>query len=152
MRDIKQVLGEVNQVGIVVRDLERVKKTMKEMYGVEPRDDGPMICKGDHIFRNEPSDFSVHIIYFNVFDMEIEYFQPLGGRSPWQEHLEESGEGLQHMRFDVIDYDEAVNYFKEHYGIEPYYYGGGEAYGGVKFGYLDTRGILGYVTEIINFR
>lgn len=153
MKDLKEMLGEFNQIGIVVRDLEPIKKTMKEMYGAEPRDEGPQAHKGDQFFRGEPSDFTVHIIYYNVFDVEIEYFQPIEGDSPWQETLDEYGEGMiQHVRFDVMDYDEVADYFKDNYGIEPYYWGGGEIYGGIKFGYFDTREILGYITEVINFK
>lgn len=152
MTDLKELLGQMDQIGIVVKDLEKIKKHMKEIYGVEPRSEEQETYKGDHIFRGEPCDYSSRIVYYNLYDVEIEYSQPLEGKCPGQEHLEEHGEGMHHIRYNVMDYDAVAAYFKDNYNLEPYYYGGGEIYGGLKFAYFDTREILGYIIEVLNMK
>lgn len=93
-------------VGIVVRDAERTAKRLEAM-GMGPFEnfsgsslpplDGPLLLHG------KPYD-GKHIMYMNDLTRErIEIFQPLGGRSPWQEFLDKNGEGIHHIGFAVVD-------------------------------------------------
>ena len=155
MNQLKEVidtidLPAVSQVGVVVRDVERASEFYSDCFGL-----GPFTIyefKPDrHWFMGEPSPLRLMMAKAMWGDVELELLQPLEGRSLHQEFLDKHGEGLQHLGFNVSDY-EAVYGRMVKAGFEPLMRAESfvEQYGGdLKACYFDTRRVGGVICEII---
>ncbi len=127
--------SRVNQVGIVVRDAERVAKVLSEKYGIGPFG-----------FIEVPhASARLKIGLVDLGGIQVELIQVLEGESIHSRFLERKGEGIHHLGFFVKDINKAVKGFEER-GVRVLE--GGEILG-VKYAYLDTEGELGFVTELI---
>lgn len=104
-------LTPFKQVAIVVRDLESAVRQYAEQLGIGPWTaytlGAPRLR--DMVYRGEPTEFSLrHALAFSG-DLQFELVQPLDGPSIFAEHLEQHGEGLQHIGKYVPDHAAAVD-------------------------------------------
>lgn len=108
------VLGTnvVAQVGLIVRDVEEAKKKWAEFLGVEVPPTQPI---GDYAvtgteFNGEPAPNAYcWMAFFDVGPgMQLELIQPNEAPSTWRNFLEEKGEGIHHIAFQVNDSKIAV--------------------------------------------
>jgi methylmalonyl-CoA/ethylmalonyl-CoA epimerase len=88
----------ITQVSLSVHDLETRMKNYHEAFGWGPwkvfEGDGKVVMH-DSTWNGKPADFSkVRWAETMVGDMNFELIQPTGPGNPWQEHLEEKGEGI----------------------------------------------------------
>ena len=81
-------------------------------------------------------------------NIEIELIEPISGESGYSKYLEEHGEGLHHMMFEVPDLDEAVSLFSQ-LGINVLFGGTGNR-PGTTWLHLDTIEMLGWSIELRN--
>ena len=95
------------QVGFIVKDIETTKRTWAEFLGVEVPETQP--C-GDYavtqtVFEGRPAPEANSLLAF--FDvgpgLQIELIQPNEAPSTWRNFLEEHGEGMHHLAFQVRD-------------------------------------------------
>lgn len=140
----------INQVGIVVRDLDKAMERYWEEFGIGPWavfSFGPGIKKTT--YRGEPCSFELKIAMAQVGPLMLELLQPVSGTTPHQEFLDQHGEGLQHVGVFVERIDEAVEQVRQlgyqeisaAYGITSSGEGAGV--------YFDTLGALGTLLELI---
>lgn len=150
--EFKSIFGEIVHIGVVVPDLEPVKKAMRNIYGVEPNDSGIVRHPGA-FYRGEPVETAVHIMSYDndLFDMKIEYLVPLEGHSTWMEWLEKHGAGVHHVLYNVTSFDEAVAYMEER-GYKIWHTATSMRGGDLRFAYFDTYDDLGFNIDIINVR
>ena len=99
-------LPPVEQVGYVVRDLEKTLEIYAPMFGpfcMEPYEKitGPL-------FRGTPTDCELRIAYGKSGNLEMEFIQPVSGMGPHQEFLDQGREGIHHVRFRVSDCDDVI--------------------------------------------
>ena len=143
-------LPGVSQVGIVVRDAQKSADFYSAKLGL-----GPFtlyeFAPDKHWYREQPSPLRLKMAKAMWGPVEMEFIQPLAGRSIHQEFLEEHGEGLQHLGFLVEDYEASFNRLVQA-GFEPMMRA--ESYvpsydGLLKACYFDTRRIGGVICEII---
>jgi catechol 2,3-dioxygenase-like lactoylglutathione lyase family enzyme len=142
----KKILGldKVNQVGIVVRDMDRAIKNYGEIFGIP----FPKVVVPDYfnrVYRGKPEHFRMKIGLAMVGELQIELIQPLEGKTIYGEFLEKWGDGIHHLGFDVNNLDERVAAFQK-LGIGALM--SGERVGG-KFAYMDTEGAVGIIVELI---
>jgi len=142
----KKILGldKVNQVGIVVRDMDRAIKNYGEIFGIP----FPKVVVPDYFnrtYRGKPENFRMKIGLAMVGELQIELIQPLEGKTIYGEFLEKWGDGIHHLGFDVNNLDERVAAFRE-LGIGVLM--SGERVGG-KFAYMDTEEPVGIIIELI---
>ena len=99
-----EAFSNMVQIGVIVRDLDRTVKFLSEVFGLGPfryityppdRDDM------ETTYRGEPGAYSHRIAFTELGPVELEIVQPLTGESGLTEFLEEHGEGIQHIRFNV---------------------------------------------------
>jgi 4-hydroxyphenylpyruvate dioxygenase-like putative hemolysin len=152
LKDITDKIGlpTVSQVGVVVRDVEKATTFYSDFFGL-----GPFTVyefKPDrHWFMDEPSPLRLMMGKAMWGDVELELIEPLEGRSLHQEFLDSHGEGLQHLGFNVPDYETIFNRmvragFQPLMRAESYL----EQYGGdLKACYFDTRRVGGVICEVI---
>src|SRR5258707_132420 len=100
------------QVGFIVRDIESTAQRFSEVFGL-PR---PKIhvTPGHEIaettYQGEPSDATAKLAFFNTGQVQIELIEPDEKPSVWRDFLEQHGEGVHHIAFQVPDTKMATNH------------------------------------------
>ena len=148
----REMFSDFVQIGVTVRDLDRTIKVLSEVFGLGPfrtimwpppdRDDF------ERTHRGEPSDFTARIAFTELGPIELEIVQPLTGESAHSEFLDEHGEGIQHIRFNVPDMQPVIEHLAGH-GIEPVTSGSGLR-PGTAWIHFDTSDKVGFTIEVMN--
>ena len=143
-------LPRVSQVGVVVKNIQDASSFYSKFFGL-----GPFTIyefePDRHWYLGKPSPLRLMMAKTMWGEVELELLQPLAGNSLHQTFLEEHGEGLQHIGFNVTDYESIYDRmigakFEPLMQAESYI----EQYGGdLKACYFDTRRIGGVICEII---
>ena len=143
---------EIAQVGLVARDKERVIANMREVFGAEP--DQCTVCtvrpdQGNGFYHGEPGDFEADLLFYRFANVELEFMIPHYGKNIWSDWLDEHGEGLHHILFNVDSFDGAVADMKEK-GIDLIMDGPSTLKKGLHWGYFDGYDKVGFVFEVKN--
>ena len=148
MDELTKNIHCIDQVGIVVKDLEKIKFEMKRIFGLDPVDNGIIRHKGV-LYRGKPANCGVHIIHYDFFNIQIEFLSPVDGESLWKDFLDKNGTGLHHIRFNISDH-EAVKKEMTEKGVDTYQSGDSSLGDGMKFSYYDTEPTIGFIIETLN--
>jgi methylmalonyl-CoA/ethylmalonyl-CoA epimerase len=142
-------LPPVEQIGIVVRDLDRAIEYYSSTFGWGPFEVHLSDMKGV-IYRGRPTDCKLRLAMARSGPIEIELIQVLEGETPHTEFLNKNGEGLHHLRFRVEDIHGILAKWAEQ-GIEPVW---GQSFPefGISFAYVDTTAIGGVMMELIEIK
>jgi methylmalonyl-CoA/ethylmalonyl-CoA epimerase len=144
------ILGtrRVCQIAVVVRDIEKAARTYAEFFGLPVpaflTTDGSH--NGHHIYRGKSTSARCKLAFFDLENTTIELIQPLGGDSSWQAVLDEKGEGIHHIAFQVQDSPGKTRALAAS-GIPLLHQGGNPATG--QFSYFDAREKLGLLVETL---
>lgn len=102
----------LTQVGFVVRDIEESKVKFAAFFGVEPPahfDGGKFEVTGTTVNGVPAPKANCLMAFFDVgAGIQIELIQPNGEKSAWQDYLDEHGEGIHHIAFNVKNMDEKI--------------------------------------------
>lgn len=132
----------VTHIGMVVRDVEKTARAVADVFGLKMpaiRDTRPVpLAKG------YPGDRRA---YTRVADMQfdnivLEIAEPKGGKSPWKDFLEQYGEGLHHVSFDVPSVDDYARLLESKGGTRTIGVAGGD------YALVDLMSTLGIVIEL----
>mgnify|MGYP005831745803 CR=1 FL=1 len=106
---------EVIQVGIVVNDIEKASRAYAELLGrkVPAWSLTDTVDKAHTLFRGEPSAARAKLAFFQLNNINVELIEPVGGPSTWREFLDEHGEGVHHIAFEVKRMEEKVRLLEE---------------------------------------
>ncbi len=97
----------VQHVGLVVRDINAAVKNYADFLGVPvPKVGEVKNLQLADSFKDGP--VGAKIAMFGMGDILLDLVEPLGGASPWRNHLDRVGEGLQHLCVEVNDVAPAV--------------------------------------------
>jgi methylmalonyl-CoA epimerase len=113
------ILGnnQIAQVGFIVRDIEKSKKVFAEFLGVPvpPHfDGGKFEITGTTVNGQPAPDANCYMAFFDVGpSTQIELIQPNGVKSTWQDFLDEHGEGIHHIAFQVKDMNAKIKSCEE---------------------------------------
>ena len=95
------------QVGFIVKDIETTKRKWAEFLGVPVPETQ---SAGDYAvtrtsFMGEPApEACCRMAFFDVgSNLQLELIQPNDKPSTWRNYLEEHGEGMHHLAFQVKD-------------------------------------------------
>ena len=140
-------LGDVLQVGLVVRDLQKSMETYWGLLGIGPWKiytyAPPMLREAT--VRGRRADYSMRVAHAQAGPTQLELIQPLDGPSIYQEHLATKGEGLHHIQSRIENHIEQVLAAFAARGIGVLM---GGKFGEGEFYYLDTEPTLGVIYEI----
>lgn len=92
------------QLAVVVRDLEKTKKDVADFLGCEvpPSVDSGEYCVTQTVYHGHPApEAACHMAFFHFGNLQVEFIQPNEYPSVWSEFLNEKGEGLHHIAFQV---------------------------------------------------
>ncbi|MGC9348454.1 MAG: VOC family protein [Anaerolineae bacterium] len=136
----------VTQIAIVVKDIDKTSEAFSRIFGV-PKPE-PILSGGPEAnatYRGEPTDARAKLAFIDMGQVTIELIEPLGGDSVWQEVLDEKGEGVHHIAFQVKGTDEVTDYLATHEVpvIQQGYYTGG------MYTYVDSEPALGVMLELL---
>jgi len=152
MNELKTKLGlpPISQIGVVVRDVQRAADHYSSLFGIGPFTIYEFVPE-DHLFMGEQTHSKVMMGKAMWGNIELELIQPMEGKSPHMDFLEQRGEGVQHFGFNVPNFDELYEKFIQE-GFKPLLKSSGyvETYkGNLKVCYFDTDKAVGILFEII---
>lgn len=127
-------LPPVNQVGFVVKDLDKALAVYEPLFGSFTVMDAPDM---EWEYRGRPEVSSLKIAFANSGDVEIELIEWISGGTPHKEFLEAGREGMHHLRFVVDNVEEKVKE-AEAFGYQEIWY---KRFGeGLAASYLEREG------------
>lgn len=142
-------LPPVEQVGIVVRDIDKAIEFYSATFGWGPFEVSEVSLEGCN-YRGKPTDCRMKMAMAQSGPIEIELIQVLEGETAHTEFLREKGEGIQHLRFSVDDLDGILAEYAEQ-GIEPVW-GHSMPEIGVSWAYVNTDKVGGVMAELIEMK
>lgn len=95
------------QVGVVVRDVEKVRERL-EYLGIGPFQEMKLPPDRQELFRGKPALADATIMAATLGETQLELVQPLARESPHREFLETKGEGIQHIMVVVDDIEKEI--------------------------------------------
>ena len=144
----KTKIGEIHQIGIVVRDLQKTVDNYWATLGIGPwqivKMEPPILT--DVTLREKPIEASMLAAIAQSGSIQLEVIQPLEGPSIWKEFLEERGEGLHHIQPFAQDPKVVLAALKA-MGVDVLMSG---RIGDNIFYYMDTEPLLGIILEFID--
>lgn len=152
LNDVIDTIGlpTISQVGVVVRDVRKASALYSGFFALGPFTIYEFV-PDRHWFMEEPSPLRLMMGKAMWGAVELELIEPLEGRSLHQEFLDSHGEGLQHLGFNVPDYEKVYDRMVQA-GFMPLMRAESflKQYGGyLKACYFDTRRLGGVICEII---
>lgn len=141
-----------SQVGFVVHDIEATKQVYAALFGVE----APQTSDGGEYeitrcsVRGVPApEAKCKLAFFDLRPgVQLELIQPNDAPSVWRDILNEKGEGIHHIAFNVDDTDAVVRVLTEEYGAEVEQHGiYGDGSG--QYTYLDAQKTLKCRIELL---
>jgi methylmalonyl-CoA/ethylmalonyl-CoA epimerase len=133
----------IHHVGVLVRDLDKAAKAYAELLGV------PVPAAKMQTGVTFPADYKgdrkAHLktAFFQLNGVGVEMSQPMGGASPWREHLEKYGEGLHHIALHGVPDVAAATALAVSKGGKQIVGGPGS-----KMTAVDLRPLLGFTLEL----
>ena len=103
----KVKVKNITQVAIAVYDVRMVAENYWNMLGIGPWDiyewESPLVR--DRKYYGKPAWAKERIGFAQVGAVQLELVQPVDGPSIYRDFLEEHGEGIHHLQFQVKDVD-----------------------------------------------
>jgi methylmalonyl-CoA/ethylmalonyl-CoA epimerase len=145
----EQTLGSttVTQVGIIVQDIEAKARAWAEVLGLPV----PEIMITDTYeyaqteYNGKPSNARAKLAFFNLGQVDLELIEPVDKPSTWQDQLDEHGDSLHHIAFEIKGMSEKVAYL-EAKGLPLVQRG---EYPGGRYAYINGSAQLGAILELL---
>lgn len=145
----EQTLGTttITQVGIIVRDIEAKAQAWAEILGLQV----PEIIITDTYerarteYNGSPSHARAKLAFFHLGQVDLELIEPVGESSTWQDQLDEHGDSLHHIAFEIKGMSDKVAYLDAR-GLPLVQRG---EYTGGRYAYIDGNAQLGAILELL---
>ncbi|NWL89296.1 MULTISPECIES: VOC family protein [unclassified Paenibacillus] len=145
----KSLLGTtiVTQIGIIVRDIEKVAQSYAKFFGIEqPKwswTDTADVAQTE--YKGESSPARAKLAFIDCGQLQIELIEPDQHPSTWREFLDEHGEGVHHIAFFVKGMKEKVSVMQAQQMplIQKGEYTGG------RYAYMDSFAELKVLVELL---
>jgi len=142
----KVKLPPVEQIGIVVKDVDKAVEFYSSIFGWGPFQVYEFDMKG-FTYGGKKGDCRLKLAFAQSGSIEIELLQVLEGETPLTEFLREKGGGVQHLRFRVDDLDSMLAELAKE-GIHPVWQ---HSYPelGTAFAYVNSDKVGGVMFELL---
>ena len=141
----------ITQVGLVVRNIEQTARAFAAVFGI-PVPSSNLTGSLDEAhteYKGQPSEARARLAFIKAGQVSIELIEPIGGPSTWRDFLDEHGEGVHHIAFEIKGMNERITYLADK-GVPLVQRGD---YTGGRYAYLDGTSSLGVVLELLeNYR
>lgn len=91
---------KIDHIGIAVKNLDETLKFYRDVLGLE--------VEGTEVVEEQ----KVKVAFLPVGDTEIELLESTADDGPIARHIDRSGEGVQHIAFEVDNIQEGIDYMK----------------------------------------
>jgi catechol 2,3-dioxygenase-like lactoylglutathione lyase family enzyme len=141
----------LNQVGLIVRDIEKTVKDYWKILGIGPH----IIVTVEPVegyemnYRGKPAGYKFKASFCRVGSVELELLQSIEGQTVYDDYLSEHGEGANHLQSlskSVEEVDRQIEIMSGN-GFSPLM--GGRHGNDVSFVYIDTLSALKTVWESV---
>jgi glyoxalase/bleomycin resistance protein/dioxygenase superfamily protein len=137
----------VTQVGIIVRDIETKARAWSEILDLPMPQititDGVDIARTE--YQGEASAARAKLAFFHLGQVDIELIEPIGEPSTWKDQLDQHGESLHHIAFQIRGMQEKTAYLASK-GVPLVQRG---EYTGGRYAYVDGSAQLGCILELL---
>jgi catechol 2,3-dioxygenase-like lactoylglutathione lyase family enzyme len=137
----------VVQIGLVVRDIEATARAYAELLGVDVPAwslTGPE-REAHTRYRGVATEARAKLAFFRLGNLQLELIEPVGGPSTWRDHLEQRGEGVHHIAFEVKGMERQVAALARQ-GMPLVQRGD---YTGGRYAYIDSQDPLKVILELL---
>jgi catechol 2,3-dioxygenase-like lactoylglutathione lyase family enzyme len=137
----------ITQVAIVVHDIEAKVKAWADVLGVpvpEIMITAPLEESQLH-YQGEPSEARAKLAFISLGQVTLELIEPIDGPSTWRDALEQHGESLHHIAFNIKSMKEKIAYLDAK-GVPLVQTG---EYTGGRYAYVNGTPKLGAVLELL---
>src|ERR1700722_8442950 len=141
-------LKRLVQIGIVVSARDRTTQLLTSLFGMGPFRlvEWPNRPESKYWYRGVEEKIRVKQAFVQLGDVEVELIQPVEGHNAYQDFLDQTGGGIHHVLFEVIDIDPVIEelaksgvaVLQSGTGIRP----------GTRWALLDTQALLGFYVEL----
>ncbi len=138
------------QIGLVVGDVETYAKNYAAFFGV----DVPKINtsetedKAKTRYDGKPTKARVKMAFFHFDNITLELLEPVGGPSTWRDFLDEKGDGVHHIAFEVKGMDDQITAMQDR-GASLIQQGQWTGGAGGRYAYLDSTAQLAVILELL---
>ena len=92
----------MSQIGIVIKDMDKTIEYYEKVLGLGPFVRPDIIFTEIHLY-GKPVNSKWIMGFCSLGSVELELIQPITGPTIYHNFLQEKGEGLHHLGFDVKD-------------------------------------------------
>ncbi|MHA1508151.1 MAG: VOC family protein [Promethearchaeota archaeon] len=147
MSDIK--LDKFDQIGIVVHNIEKAAQMYRKLFNFKGNIN--IVEQNATVnYKGKEATFSMKKImqFFGGKQFEIVEVVDATGPNLYSEFIAEGNTGLHHLGVYTKNAEELIEQFKQQFNVKIAQVG---KLGKLTFTYLDTKDILGYYIEILEF-
>lgn len=137
----------ITQVAIVVKDIEAKARAWAEVLGL-PVPEIIITDTYEHAqteYEGRPSEARAKLAFFHLGQIDLELVEPIGEPSTWKDQLDEHGDSLHHIAFEIKGMPEKTAYLDAK-GIPLVQRG---EYTGGRYAYFDGNTRLGATIELL---
>lgn len=137
----------ITQIGIIVKDIEKTSQAYADFFGVEKpvANLTDTIDKAETEYNGEPSEARAKLAFFNMGSLQLELIEPDEHPSTWRQFLDEHGEGVHHIAFQIEGMKEKIQLLDQQQ--MPLQQKG--EYTGGRYAYIDTFKELKVLIELL---
>ena len=141
---------KVTQIGLIVGDVEGYAKRYAQFLGVEVPEINisEMEDKAMTRYLGKPTQARVKMAFFHFDNITLELLEPVGGPSTWKDFLDQRGDGVHHIAFDVQGMDERIEAMQDR-GVSLIQQGRWTGGAGGRYAYLESTDRLGVIVELL---
>jgi methylmalonyl-CoA/ethylmalonyl-CoA epimerase len=140
----KLQLPPPSQICVVVHDLKTTAKLYQQFMGLD-KFVFPEIHYDNIEYRGQPSQGYWEMAFARMGPLELELAHPIKSPTIYEDFLNQHGQGLHHLGYDIQNLDESIERAKS-LGLDVLM-SGRTSKGG--FAHLDTEKHLGTIVELI---
>lgn len=121
-KKVKELIAEplfrsriLTQIAFVVKDIDKVAAQYSELLNMEiPQkiNEGPQEVTRVE-YNGKPTKANATFMFFKTPTIEVELIQPGDEPSTWKDHLEQYGEGIHHITFEVDNLEGRLRVLQE---------------------------------------
>ncbi|GIP58918.1 VOC family protein [Paenibacillus sp. FSL W8-0186] len=137
----------ITQIGIIVRDIDKVSQSYADFFGIEkPKwfwTDTVDVARTE--FKGASSEARAKLAFLDCGQLQVELIEPDEHPSTWREFLDEQGEGVHHIAFVIKGMKEKIAVLEANQ--MPLIQRG--EYTGGRYAYMDTFKELKVMVELL---
>lgn len=137
----------ITQIGIIVRDIDKVSQSYADFFGIEkPKwfwTDTVDVARTE--FKGASSEARAKLAFLDCGQLQVELIEPDEHPSTWREFLDKQGEGVHHIAFVIKGMKEKIAVLEANQ--MPLIQRG--EYTGGRYAYMDTFKELKVMVELL---